>query len=148
MKKFLLGILVCAVAFKCFDTLALYANKDVSVEPLLKTSSSWDGTPLAYPKGTAEVSALIVEVAPGGQTGWHLHTVPSVAIMLEGAIEVALKDGQVKHFKKGEAIAEVVDTLHNGTNRGDVPAKMAVFYIGTAGAGVTVSEDETAKPAL
>lgn len=148
MKKFLLGMLVCAAAFQCFDTLALYANKDVSVTPLLKTSTSWDGSTLAYPSGTAELSALIVEVAPGGQTGWHLHTVPSVAVMLEGEIEVALKDGQTRHFKKGEAIAEVVNTLHNGTNKGDVPAKMAVFYVGTAGAGVTVSEDESAKPAL
>jgi quercetin dioxygenase-like cupin family protein len=148
MKKFLLGILVCAVAFQCYDSLALYANKDVGATPLLKTSTSWDGTALAYPTGTAELSALIVEVAPGGQTGWHLHTVPSVAVMLEGEIEVALKDGQVRKFKKGEAIAEVVNTLHNGTNRGSVPAKMAVFYVGTAGAGVTVSEDESVKPAL
>ena len=148
MKKFLLGMLVCAVAFQCYDSLALYANKDVSVTPLLKTSTSWDGTALVYPAGTAEVSALIVEVAPGGQTGWHLHTVPSVAVMLEGEIEVALKDGRVQHFKKGEAIAEVVNTLHNGTNRGTVPAKMAVFYVGTAGAGVTVSEDESAKAPL
>lgn len=148
MKKFLLGILVCAVAFQCYDSLALYANKDVSVTPLLKTSTSWDGTALAYPAGTAELSALIVEVAPGGQTGWHLHTVPSVAVMLEGEIEVALKDGQVQRFKQGEAIAEVVNTLHNGTNRGTITAKLAVFYVGTAGAGVTVSEDESAKPAL
>ena len=140
MKKFMFGIFVCAVACQCYDSLALYANKDVSVIPLLKTSTSWDGTALAYPTGTAELSALIVEVAPGGQTGWHLHTVPSVAVMLEGEIEVALKDGRTRHFKKGEAIAEVVNTLHNGTNRGTVPAKMAVFYVGTAGAGVTEVE--------
>lgn len=148
MKKFLLGMFVCALALKSFDTIALYANKDVTVTPLLKTESSWNGAALTYPAGKAEVSAMIVEIAPGGETGWHLHTAPSVAVMLEGEIDVALKDGQTKHFKKGDALAEVVNTLHNGTNSGTVTAKLAVFYAGASGLGLTVAEDPSAKPAL
>ena len=148
MKKFLFGFIVCAVAFKSFDTLALYTNKDVTATPLLKTSNSWNGTAIAYPAGIPEVSAMFVEIAVGGETGWHLHTAPSVAIILEGEIVVELKDGKSKHFKKGDALAEVVNTPHNGKNKGTVPAKLAVFYAGASGLGLTVSEDPSAKPAL
>lgn len=148
MKKFLLGMLACATAFQCFDTLALYANKDVTVTPLLKATSSWNGAPIAFPAGTAELSAMIVEIAPGGETGWHLHTAPSVAIILEGEIVVELKDGKSKQFKKGDALAEVVNTLHNGKNKGAVPAKLAVFYAGVSGVALTQSEDTSVKPAL
>jgi quercetin dioxygenase-like cupin family protein len=148
MKKFLLGFIICAVAFKSFDTLALYTNKDVTATPLLKTTSTWNGAAIAYPSGTPEVSAMIVEIAVGGETGWHLHTAPSVAIILEGEIVVELKDGKSKHFKKGDALAEVVNTLHNGKNKGTVPAKLAVFYAGASGLGLTVSEDPATKPAL
>jgi len=148
MNRFLLGFIICAVAFKSFDSLALYTNKDVTATPLLKTTNSWNGTAIAYPAGTPEVSAMIVEIAVGGETGWHLHTAPSVAIILEGEIVVELKDGKSKHFKKGDALAEVVNTLHNGKNKGTVPAKLAVFYAGASGLGLTVSEDPSAKPAL
>ena len=52
--------------------------------PLLKTQTSWDGTAIEYPKGKAEITGMIVEIAPGGETGWHLHPVPSFGMLLEG----------------------------------------------------------------
>ena len=51
-------------------------------------------------------------------------------------------------IKKGDALAEVVNTLHNGRNTGKVPAKRAVFYAGASGLGLTVAEDPSAMPAL
>jgi quercetin dioxygenase-like cupin family protein len=72
---------------------ALDPTATVAVTPLLKTTTSWDGQPLAYPLGPAEITGLHIEVAPGGETGWHQHNVPSFAIMLEGTLEVTLKDG-------------------------------------------------------
>lgn len=51
------------------------------------------------------------------ETGWHLHPAPSFAFVLEGALAVQLKDGQIKKLKAGEAFAEVVDVLHNGRNK-------------------------------
>ena len=49
----------------------------VTSKIILKTTRSWDGTPIVYPQGTAEVTGIIVTVAPGAQTGWHAHPVPS-----------------------------------------------------------------------
>src|SRR5437870_5229133 len=100
-------LLALSVPFSAF---ALENSASVKVTPVLKATQSWDGTPLAYPQGQTEITGLIVEVAPGGETGWHLHPIPSFGMLLEGTLEVMLKDGRVKHLRAGDALAEVVDT--------------------------------------
>lgn len=119
---------------------ALEPSAAVKASTLLKTETSWDGKPLAYPSGKAEITGVVVEIAPGGETGWHLHTAPSFGMVLEGELEVQLKDGAVKRQKAGEALAEVVNTLHNGRNVGTVPVKLVVFYAGSVGQKLTVKE--------
>ena len=125
---------------------ALDASSMVKVTPLLKTTSSWDGTPLRYPAGQAEITGIVIEVAVGGSTGWHLHPVPSFGIMLQGTLEVHLKDGRSKRLQAGDALAEVVDTLHEGRNVGPDAVKIAVFYAGTAGKPLTVTEPVAPPP--
>lgn len=112
---------------------ALDPTGTVKVTPLVKTTTTWNGKPIAYPSGTPEVTGLIVEIAPGGETGWHRHAIPSFALVLEGDLEVTTEDGAVNRAGPGSAFAEVVDTLHNGRNLGTVPVKLVVFYAGTAG---------------
>lgn len=121
-------------------TFALDNSEGVKVTPLLKTTSSWDGTPLKYPEGQAEITGLMVEIAPGVETNWHLHPVPSFGLLMEGELDVHLKDGRIKHMKAGEALAEVVNTLHNGKNVGKTPVKILVFYAGSVGSTLTVKE--------
>jgi quercetin dioxygenase-like cupin family protein len=104
---------------------------------VLKTQTSWDGKALEYPKGTAEITGMIVEIAPGGETGWHLHPVPSFGMVLEGELEVTLKNGARKIIKQGEALAEVVNTLHNGRTIGSTPVKILVFYAGSTDSKIT-----------
>lgn len=119
---------------------ALEPSTSVKTTTLMKTSSSWDGTPIAYPSGEAEITSLLVEIAPGGETGWHQHPVPSFGILLEGELEVRLKDGSVKRLKSGDTLAEVVNTLHNGRNVGTTPLKLVVFYAGAVGQPLSVKE--------
>jgi quercetin dioxygenase-like cupin family protein len=107
---------------------------------LLKVASSWDGTPLTYAPGSPEVTAVTVEIAPGKETGWHTHHVPSFGYLLEGDLEVHLKDGRVKRLRAGDPIVEVVGTLHNGVNRSAATAKIVVFYAGAAGTPLTTME--------
>jgi len=120
--------------------LALDPGVAVKVTPLLKTATSWNGEPIVYPEGKAEITGLMIELAPGGETGWHLHPVPSFAFILEGTLEVALKDGRSKRFQPGDTFVEVVNTLHNGRNIGSTPVKILVFYPGAAGRNLTVME--------
>src|SRR5512145_1049541 len=86
---------------------ALDATSAVTVTPLLKTTSTWDGQPIVYPEGQGEVTAFIIELAANGETGWHEHPVPSFAYIMEGELEVTRRDGSVKRLKPGEALAEV-----------------------------------------
>jgi quercetin dioxygenase-like cupin family protein len=121
--------------------LALEQSATVKVLTVLNTESSWNGRPIEYPSGKAEVTGMVVEIAPGGETGWHLHPVPSFGIVLEGELELQIISGAVKRLKAGEAVAEVVNILHNGRNVGQVPVKLVVFYIGSAGLKQTVKEN-------
>lgn len=106
----------------------------VTVTPLLQTQTDGAGRVLVYPgDGPAEVTAVLVEIAPGQQTDWHKHPVPCFAYILEGEVHVELANGEVKVLKAGQAFAEVVDLLHNGRNPGPKPAKLVLFALATAG---------------
>ncbi len=134
--------ILCAGLLLC-QTLTAYALDEtatVRVTPLLKTGTTWNGAPIVYPTGTAEVTALWVEIAPGGETGWHRHAVPSFAMLLEGTLEITTREGQIKHLQAGAALAEVVATAHNGRNVGNTPVKLVVFYAGAEGRALTTRE--------
>jgi quercetin dioxygenase-like cupin family protein len=147
-KKLYVAAALLSMTALCWTAAGINPSRDVSVTPLLKTSTTWDGAQIAFPDGAPEMSAAIVELAPGGETGWHLHTAPSLAVMLDGEIEVHLKDGRVKPFKKGEALAEVINTLHNGKNLGVQPARMIVFYAGVSQKQLTLMEAEAVLEGL
>jgi quercetin dioxygenase-like cupin family protein len=132
--------LVVAVMSLSVSSMALEPTDAVKVTSLMKTRTSWDGQQIAYPQGMAEVTAMRVEIAPGGETGWHSHSVPSFAVIIDGTLEVALKDGRVKKLQAGDVLAEVVNTLHNGHNTGAVPVRLVVFYPGVVGQTLTVKE--------
>src|SRR3970040_2281271 len=103
-----IGVRLCMMTLLLFIPAAAPAiddNAAVKVTPLLKTTSSWDGKPIVYPEGQAELTALLVEIAPGGSTGWHQHPVPSFGFLLEGTLEITLMDGRVKRMQAGEALS-------------------------------------------
>jgi quercetin dioxygenase-like cupin family protein len=139
MKTFASFVASLAI-FAAQPAFALDQSATVKVSKLMQTSSSWNGAALAYPGGQAEVTALLIEIAPGGETGWHQHPVPSFGYILEGELDVSLKDGSVKHLVAGQALAEVVNTLHNGRNVGKGPLKLVVFYAGATGSTLTLKE--------
>lgn len=122
-------------------TSAFEASEALKVTPLLKTTTSWDGAALKYPEGEAEITGLQIEIAVGAETGWHLHPVSSFGMVLEGELEVSLRDGRKKLMKAGESLAEVVNTEHNGRNVGKVPVKLLVFYAGAKGVPLTIKSE-------
>ena len=116
-------------------------QESVKVTPLLKTTRDAGGKPIVYPGGKdAEVTGIMVEIPAGGETGWHIHTVPCFAYVLEGEVHVEMENGRTNVFKAGEAIAEAVALRHNGRNRGSVPAKIVFFAAGTHGQPFTVKK--------
>ena len=147
MSKTKLSSLLCLLSLVVSSSVckALNNSSDVKVQPIVKTTKSWDGKPLVYPKGQAEITGLIITIAPGGRTGWHLHPVPSFGMVAEGHLVVTLKDGRQKYFKAGDGLAEVVNTLHNGRNVGKGYLKLIVFYAGAKGQKLTVVEPSSSK---
>ena len=138
--------LICmAAALLPFAVHAIEPSATVKVTPLLKTTQTWNGAPIKYPEGQAQISALMIEIAPGGETNWHEHPVPSFGVLLEGTLEVSLADGRKKLIKPGEAVAEVIATAHNGRNVGTTPVKLVVFYAGAVDQPLTVQRPD-AKP--
>ncbi len=122
--------------------------RNVEVKKLLTSSSASNGQPLSYLRTEhPEVTALVVTIPPGGETGWHKHPVPVYAYVLEGMLTVEMKEGQSYQFKKGEAIVEVMNTLHNGRNLGTGSVSLVVFYTGALGVPNVIKETpNVAKP--
>jgi quercetin dioxygenase-like cupin family protein len=112
----------------------LSAQVKFSSTPVLQTGVTNAGGPITYPAtDSAEVTALRVEIGPGGETGRHLHLYPAFVYVLEGAIEVEI-EGRGRHsYKAGDSFVEAVDMWHNGSNRGSAPVKLLVVFTGVRG---------------
>jgi len=123
------------------DSLHAEEYRNVTVRKVLVTGTTSDGKKVRYPRtNDAEVTVLVVDVPPGGSTGWHYHPVPVYAYMLEGELAVEMENGTVNLFRKGDAIIEMVDTAHNGYNPGNEKASLVVFYTGAVGIPNVVKE--------
>lgn len=142
MKKLVQLTLLVTFTLGAGRALAIEASEVIKATPILKTGETWVGQDIVYPEGDAEMSGVVIEMAPGGETGWHQHPVPSVGYVMEGELEVHFKNGEVKRLQAGESAAEAVNVLHNGVNVGDVPVKLLIFYVGTPGIKLTIREGE------
>ncbi|HYC32999.1 MAG TPA: cupin domain-containing protein [Gemmatimonadales bacterium] len=126
------GILAAVVAGVVAAPLA--AQVKFSSTPILQTGVTNAGGPITYPAtDSAEVTALRVDIGPGGETGRHMHLYPAFVYVLEGAIEVAIEGGGSHSYKAGDTFVEAVDAWHNGRNRGSVPARLLVVFAGVRG---------------
>jgi quercetin dioxygenase-like cupin family protein len=103
-------------------------------EVLLQSSTSWDGTSYTrYPDAAPELSLLKLRIPANTELNWHKHPIPNAAYILSGELTVESREsGQVRSFKQGEALAEMVDITHRGKT-GDKPVELIVFYAGSQG---------------
>ena len=100
---------------------------------LLQTSKTAIHQDLQYPHQNAEVTALLVELAPGGQTGRHMHPVPEVACVLDGTVTVAIDGHGEKVYKAGDCLVEAINAWHNGMNKGTRSVKILAVFVGEKG---------------
>ncbi len=107
-----------------------YDNK-IKVSPLLISSTTADGAPIVYPKtDNPEVRILMIDIPPGTETGWHKHPMPCYGYIVSGSITVELENGTKNKFEAGQALAEVVNTLHNGKNTGTETTRILMVVTG------------------
>ena len=74
----------------------------------------------------------------GAKTGWHHHTVVNYGIVQQGDLTIVCQDGTEKTFHEGEALVEVIGTIHRGENRGSKPVILNMFYFSSPGAEITI----------
>ena len=110
-----------------------------AVQTLLRTTNNSVGQPIAWPRdSTSEVTVLIIEMAPGEETGWHRHPVPLLGYLLAGELTVYQITGEKRVVRAGEVSLESVGVIHNGINEGATPLKMIVFVAGLKDVPFTV----------
>lgn len=117
-----------------FSPQSLLAKKGFNAKPVLTKSRTITGQDIRYPDTQSpEVSSVLVEIAPGGESGRHKHPVSPQIYVIEGEVTIEFDDGKQKKFPAGKAFLEAVDTWHNAKNLGDKPLKMLVVFFGERG---------------
>ena len=111
---------------------ALADATGLTAQTLLDTITTGDGQRLKYPEGQAKVSALMVELAPGGETCLHRHPMPVVGYIVSGEVTVSAQGMPDRVFKAGDAFVETI-AWHNGRNLGKEPVKILAIYLGADG---------------
>ena len=111
----------------------------VTIKELVNSTKEWDGQSLPeYPDGQAEIKVLRIKIPSGVTLPLHYHPVINSAVILKGNLELYLEDGRTKVFGPGEALVEVVNTVHAGKSIGNDDVELVVFYAGNKGQSTTV----------
>ena len=105
------------------------AEPQVQITELLRTSQSWDGAELPdYPEGQPELICVRYVFPAGQKLGWHHHPVMNYGIVEQGELTIIGLDGKEKVVRQGEAVVEMVGTIHHGENRGNETGVLYMFY--------------------
>jgi quercetin dioxygenase-like cupin family protein len=105
-----------------------------SATPILQSGATVLGAAIVYPTtDSAELTAVRLDIGPGGETGRHMHPYPTFVYVLKGAIDVEMDSGRAHRYKAGDSFLMVVNTWTNAKNHGTVPAQVLVVYVGVRG---------------
>ena len=136
MKQWMLAaILICVAAAFMTGCNEAKDNEDnpaqtVTSEELIRTSQSWDGVELPdYFQGRPELVAVKYVFPAGQKLGWHHHPVMNYGVLVQGELTIIGQDGKEKTVHEGEAVVEMVNTIHHGENRGTKPVILYMFYL-------------------
>jgi quercetin dioxygenase-like cupin family protein len=103
------------------------------IAQILETTTTAAGQPIRFPQGENQITSFIIELAPGGQVGRHVHPVPLFSYILEGTLTVEVEGHAPRTFRAGEGFVDVVNLWHNGRNLGDRPVRLLVVFAGEKG---------------
>ena len=144
-------ILICALIVLVYGTTSCKEAKaqeddntqNVVSTELIRTSQSWDGVELPdYLKGRPELVAMKYVFPAGKKLGWHHHPVMNYGILVQGELTIIGQNGKEKVVHEGEAVVEMVNTIHHGENRGKKPVILYMFYLTQKGLPLAVQHPE------
>jgi quercetin dioxygenase-like cupin family protein len=132
-----------AIIFVPLQTRSTIKRRTMEIKSteLLRCTQAWDGSALPdYPSGRPELVVKRMVFPIGAKTEWHHHNVINYGIVEQGELTIVCEDGREHTFRQGEALVEVVGTVHRGENRGDKPVILNMFYVSAPGETITESE--------
>ena len=146
------AILVCGLSVTA--SIALSSSEEAKAQneesapkvestELIRTSQSWDGVELPdYLQGRPEIVGIKYEIPPKQKLGMHFHPVMNFGILVQGELTIISQDGKEKVVHEGEAVVEMVKTIHHGENRGKKPVILYMFYLTQKGLPLAVQHPE------
>jgi quercetin dioxygenase-like cupin family protein len=105
----------------------------LTLKPILQTTTTISGQAIQFPQTDGEFTAVMAEVAPGGQVGRHMHPVPLFVYILEGTLTIDMEAHGTHVFKAGQGFAEIIHSWHNGRNLEDKPVRFLIVFAGRKG---------------
>lgn len=133
-----LMLLIALALVLTAGTAIVRAQVGIRSTTVLQTTSTAVGQPLQFPLFRNQLTGVVIEIAPGGQVGRHMHPVPNFVYVLEGMLTIEAEGHPSRSYASGDAFVESVNTWHNGLNRGSTPVKILVVFAGEEGKPVTV----------
>ncbi|MEP6602311.1 MAG: cupin domain-containing protein [Nitrospirota bacterium] len=128
MKKILISFVMLGLVT---STTAQQAPK---VSPVVKATVTATGQKLQYPQtDKPEIESVLIEIAPGGESGRHMHPVTTYVYVLEGTLTVEMDQESPREYAAGSGFLESVNTWHNGKNLGKAPVKVLVVFVSEEG---------------
>ena len=141
MKKLLISFIMLGFVT---STTAQQAPK---VSPVVKATATATGQKLQYPQtDKPEIESVLIEIAPGGESGRHMHPVPTYVYVVEGTLTVEMDDGSPREYAAGSGFLESVNTWHNGKNLGQGPVKALVVFVSEEGKKNFIRAEGQPKP--
>ena len=84
----------------------------------------------------------MVELPSGSAEGKHTHPADLFGFVLEGAVSLEIEGSPTATLKAGDVFHIAPGRIHQGTNNGSVPAKLAVVFIAEKGKPLTTQVKE------
>jgi len=78
-----------------------------------------------------------VEIPPGAAEGYHTHPADVFAFILEGEVVQEVAGKPTVTLKAGDVFHVPAGAVHQATNKGSVPAKIAVVFVAEKGKPLT-----------
>jgi quercetin dioxygenase-like cupin family protein len=109
-------------------------NSGISIVPVLKTDTTSIGQKIKYPSfPDPEVTMLKIIIPPGKTTGWHEHQFPVFAYVIKGVLTVEFAGNKFREFGENSSFSEVLNTPHQGINKGPEDLVLLAIYMGEKG---------------
>lgn len=132
----MIKLLSTATLLAALSSFCSHASAAVGFEAkeVYKGATTIKDQPLVYPAtDQPEITSMVVEIAPGGESDRHQHPAPPYIYVLEGTMTVEFDDGSQRSFAAGQGFLEAANTWHKARNLSNAPLRFIVTFLGEMG---------------